>query len=358
MKRLRRPSTKKSSVSYFTTYYYVERTIFCITFFSLKNELIHLHIDDTFQDMDSNFKELAALLSFRDKEKDKKARLEAQKSGTQSTEDKEMDDWEKEMKGYLFAKKVKATDRTKTSEEIAKEEAERLHELETKRLARMNGDFDNDDLSDISDDESSGKRKKVTASKSLHHNPDELDSDEEESNELEARFTADGLVYVDSKGQIVKKVGEDEGSYDGNVNGRIEPTSDDDGDDDDESLGASVDDASVESDDGLSSGEEDMDHINTTLEVGTKIKGKYLADQQFEGKGKWYKGKITKCYTDEAGNTLYDVEYDDGDTEEGMKPENIRRQKASEDEAKALEEKKRKISQLQEKRQKAKNKAR
>ena len=69
-------------------------------------------------------------MNFRDEEKDRKENREALKAGTLSAEEKEMDHWEKEMKGYLvFDRKVKATDRTKTPEEIAKEEAERLHEL-------------------------------------------------------------------------------------------------------------------------------------------------------------------------------------------------------------------------------------
>ena len=321
--------------------------------------------DVKFEDMDSQFKELAALLNFRDKEKEKQNQIHAKKAGNLSTEDQEMDDWEKEMKGYLFERKVKATDRTKTPEEIAKEEAERLHELETKRLARMNGDFDNDDLSDISDDEDGKKKKKKVESKGsdkTHHNPDELDSeDEAESDDLESRFTADGLMYFDKFGNAVRKVGEGD-SDGGSIHGEG-PEEDDDNDDESEddcdSLGASDDDASVESDDGLSSGEEEeLDPLGEALSVGTKIKGKYRADEQFEGKGKWYKGKIIKVSSDEAGNTIYDVEYDDGDVEEKMKPVNIRRQKSSQDEKQQQDEKRKMISKMQEKRQKAKDKAR
>ena len=58
---------------------------------------------------------------------------------------------------FLFERKVKATDRTKTPEEIAKEEATKLHALESKRLARMEGDFlSEDEFSDISTDEEGG----------------------------------------------------------------------------------------------------------------------------------------------------------------------------------------------------------
>jgi hypothetical protein len=48
--------------------------------------------------MDAQFKELASLLQFRDKDQDRKEKAEAKRAGTLSTEDKEMEDWDKEMK--------------------------------------------------------------------------------------------------------------------------------------------------------------------------------------------------------------------------------------------------------------------
>ncbi len=333
---------------------------------------------DKFEELDENFKELSALLNFRDKEKDRRDHFQAKREGTLSEADQEMEDWNKEMKSYMFERKVKATDRTKTPDEIAKEEAERLHELETRRLARMNGDFDEDDLSDISDDEDDKKSKKKKfgnisskgkAAKRAR-NPDELDSDDEESDELEARFTADGLVYVDREGNVVKKAGEDESDIEeqdlNNGLGRKAPKDDDDDDEtpedssddeDSDDLGDSDDDASVESGDGLSSGEE-SDIEGTVLDIGTKVKGKYLADQQFEGKSKWYAGAIQSITNDEKGNILYDILYDDGDVEQGVKPENVRRRKKSADEKKAEDEKQQKIVEISSKRQKAKQKAR
>lgn len=269
-----------------------------------------------------------------------------------------MDEWDTEMKSYMFERKVKATDRTKTTEEIAKEEAERLHELETRRLARMSGDFEDDDFSDISDDEvdkkstrKKGKKSKEKTAKHRDRNPDELDSEDEEDDELEAKFTADGLVYVDKEGNIVKKAGGEESDED-------EETPRESSDEDSDNLGASDDDASFDSGDGLSSGEEsDMDE-NTILEVGTQVKGKYLADQQMDGKSKWYRGQIKSVKSDEAGNTLYDILYDDGDVEEGVLPENVRRRKESANEKKAEEEKKQKLAEISSKRRKAKHKAR
>merc|ERR1712176_1131785 len=94
---------------------------------------------ESFANMDESFQELAGLLAFRDKEKEIREHIKDKREGKLSKEDQEFQDWNKEMRGYLYAdRKVKATDRTKTPEELAKEEAERLHELETRRLARMN----------------------------------------------------------------------------------------------------------------------------------------------------------------------------------------------------------------------------
>jgi len=231
---------------------------------------------------------------------------------------------------YLFERKVKATDRTKTPEEIAKEEAEKLHELETRRLARMNGDFDEDDLSDISDDEEGGasggkkrrrekKDKKLKAKKKQRGESggddlgDSDDDDDKKDDDHEVRFTADGLVYVDKEGKVVGKVGEevqDEGS-------------------DDESDENESDESNVESEDGsdsVSGSDDDGSDYDDDVEFteGMKIQGNYHASEQYQGKKNWYDGTITAIRTDNAGNTLYDVTYDDGDFEEGMAGENVR----------------------------------
>ena len=48
--------------------------------------------------MDESFSELATLLQFRDKEQERIKKVDARKKGTLSQDDKEMDDWDKEMK--------------------------------------------------------------------------------------------------------------------------------------------------------------------------------------------------------------------------------------------------------------------
>ena len=53
---------------------------------------------DTFEEMDDHFHELKGLLQFRDKEKERKERYEAKLAGKISNEEKEMDDWNREVK--------------------------------------------------------------------------------------------------------------------------------------------------------------------------------------------------------------------------------------------------------------------
>ncbi|KAL7522323.1 hypothetical protein ACHAWX_007014 [Stephanocyclus meneghinianus] len=297
---------------------------------------------ETFETMDESFGELAKLLQFRDKEQERIERTQKKKTGTLSAEDMEMDDWDKEMKGYLFERKVKATDRTKTPEEIAKEEADRLHKLETRRLARMNGDFDEDDLSDISDDDMGGRRRRKSGKKGVDKkkssserglNPEELSDSDDEKNGgdgREVRFTSDGLVYVDKDGKVVGKVGEEQ-----DENMKDTDSDDDDSEADSQSntseesssrqdLGDSGDEASanISSDD-----ESDEDAHGVTpvqLTKGTKIQGNYRASEQYGGKENWYNGVITAVRKGADGKNSYDVTYDDGDFEEGMIEENVR----------------------------------
>ena len=230
----------------------------------------------------------------------------------------------------------------------------------------MNGDFEKDDLSDISEDESESNKKykqrnkAERSKKKRRRSPDELDSDEDQDEGLQSRFTADGLVYVDKSGNVVKGHEEEDVLLQNGEGDSVE-TDEESSESSDDSIGGTDDDASVvESSDGLSSGEEsDLQSENIVLAVGTRIKAKYRADEQFEGKGKWYKGKITQVSVDKkSGNTRYNVEYDDGDIEEDLKPENVRKQKNTREEIEKEEEEKTKEMRLRAKRQKAKDKAR
>lgn len=220
---------------------------------------------NTFETMDENFSELAELLAWNQQQKkddlphsnnrkstgnESKILLQEHQpiitnddyGGEERTknaydDNKEMDEWNKQVKEFLFTRKVMATDRTKTPEEIATEEAERLQKLERRRLARMNGDFEaDDDLSDIDvssseeddddDDDKRGGGNKIVkrcsqrgkssnrkkpgmtnTKRSILRNPDELDDDASDDNDpdksIQARFTADGLIYIDKNGNVV-----------------------------------------------------------------------------------------------------------------------------------------------------------
>jgi nucleolar protein 14 len=285
------------------------------------------HQAERFAALDESFDQIAAQLQFRDKEKEIRQHLASKREGTLSPEDAEMADWDKEMKEYLHVqRKVKASDRTKTPEEIAKEEAERLHKLETRRLARMNGDFEDDDFSDLSDNEKKGKRRR---GKKDNTNPEELsdsDNDEADEDKITTRFTADGLVRVNKDGIVIGKAGEE----------------DDNSDDDD---------------DGAPKETHALD-LPAPLKLGTRVKASYRAKEQYDGNESWFTGNIEAVHNHSKGSYKYDVRYDDGDFEEEVEPQFIRVLAMSVEELEKEDEAKAKDSDVKYKRQLAKEKAR
>lgn len=270
---------------------------------------------EAFEAMDDSFKELANMLQFRDKEAEIRRHIADKRAGTLGEEDQEMEEWDKEMKQYQFLeRKVAASERTKTQEEIAKEEAARLHELETRRLARMNGDFSDDDLSDISDEEGNNRRR-MKKKKTKHH-PEALDNESDDENddkdELQVRFTADGLVHVNRDGEVVGKVGETKSD---------EPPL-------------------------------------AVLATGTRVRASYHANEQFDGHEAWYEGVISHVHRHDDGKVTYDVDYDDGDFEEGVEPRHVKLIDEKPAEKMESTNKKEEDGQLKVRRQKAKEKAR
>lgn len=285
---------------------------------------------------------------------------------------------------YLFERKVKATDRTKTPEEIAKARADELHAMESKRLARMAGDFlSEDEFSDISDDDGgrrgSKKRKRRGGDKGGgkkmttkiggrdYSNPEEMDDEDDDENggreeKRGVRFTADGLMYVDEHDNVTGKVGEEE-----------EEKDDDDGDDSEEEsddgssdaasghrdLGGSEDEASA----AASSSDEDNGDDESTQDTmvefkeGMAVQANYHADEQYGKRATWYDGTITSVRQDDDGKFVYDVTYEDGDFEEGMKAENVRSRPLSKKEKAAEKEKMTEIEIAKKKKLKAKLRA-
>ena len=241
---------------------------------------------ETVDKMDEDFAELSNMLLFR------KDQPHDYMKAASAKEEKEMNEWNMEMKQMISKPKGRATDRTKTPEEKAKEEAVRLQALETRRLARMNGDFDEDDLSDISLDGAGRAKKSSKKHRAIGRNPDELSDSESsggEDDHLEATFTAEGLKYVDKGGKIVER------SFEADKCSEL-PSSE------------------------VGPGES----RHRPLSVGARVQGNYRAAEQFDGREAWYDGEITKVYFREDGSLRYDVEYADGDFEEDMLPEHVR----------------------------------
>ena len=272
----------------------------------------------TFDAMDTSFQQLASLLQFRNKDQEIKTFIEQKRQHILSKEDQEYDDWDKEMKQYLHVdKKVAATDRTKTLEEIAKEDADQLHQLETQRLARMNGDFDEDNEDNDDDDNNKyGKKKRKTEHKKQKSdimNPDELDTDDESDwdhsqNETKSKTTAttttaNGLT----SGEVMRKGGDG-----GESDPAVDEDDDDNNDDDD--------------------GDESLIQ-NQYYKVGDRVMGNYRAKEQFDDHEAWYHGTITKVNQENGDDEeeeddpklrTYTIEYDDGDLEENVESQYIR----------------------------------
>jgi nucleolar protein 14 len=309
---------------------------------------------EAFETMDESFKDLAQLLQFRDKKQERKEREALKAQGLLPQEDQDMQDWDKEMKEYLFERKVKATDRTKTPEEIAKEEADRLHKLETRRLARMNGDFEDDEFSDISGDEGGSKKRKKKPSKNSTATAEKLDDSDDEDhrdNEAKVRFTSEGLVHVDEDGNVLGKVGEEEDES--------QPDSDQEEEDEEDQEEQEKEEQDSD-DDEESHKEEELEGYDSSivLSVDTRVNANYRVKEQFGEQAKWYAAKITQVNKNKGRTFTYNVEYDDGDFEDDVTPDNVRPLAKTTQEMNAQLSQKEVELALKQKRQKAKLKAR
>ncbi|GMH68325.1 hypothetical protein TrRE_jg8544, partial [Triparma retinervis] len=190
---------------------------------------------EVFEGVDEAFGDLRGLLGFRDKGADRDKERERKKRVREGEEEpEEDDDYEQMARMFAFEKKGAATDRTKTQEEVALEREEKLREMEERRIKRMNGDFSDDDMSDVA------------------AGGDDLGEEEGKKGGVEMRFTADGIKYVD--------------------------------------------------------------------EEGREVEANYRVKEQFQNKSAWYEGVVAKVNKDGT----YDVQYDDGDFEEGVEEVSIK----------------------------------
>lgn len=165
-----RPKTKKEAM---------EELIAKSKYFKAQNQKEKDEDEDFREKLDLEFRQLSesdALLSLlRPKKTNLLATLAkkgtnrdtgSQKLSTNGTmtagnDEEDKDDYEKLAKEMVFEMRGKATNRSKTTEEMAKEERERLVELEKKRKRRMTGEDASDEEGEEGEEEGGGRRKRV-----------------------------------------------------------------------------------------------------------------------------------------------------------------------------------------------------
>ena len=86
-------------------------------------------------------------------------------------------DYDQFVRSLAFDRRAKPKDRTKTEEEVAKEEAEKLRDAEIARLKRMRGEEDDDE------DDEGGVRKRKRSKGGRAPEADDLDDDYEDGYE-------------------------------------------------------------------------------------------------------------------------------------------------------------------------------
>ena len=158
-------------------------------------------------------------------------------------------DYDQFVRSLAFDRRAKPKDRTKTEEEVAKEEAEKLRDAEIARLKRMRGDEDEDE------DDEGGVRKRKRSKGGRAPEADDLDDDYEDGYEDDdaKEFGLEGGLGSKTVAENGDEVDEDEDS-------EMEDDEDDDEDGDEDE------------DDDLESGEEgEDDDLASDLELEEEI---------------------------------------------------------------------------------------
>ncbi|MBW0505720.1 hypothetical protein O181_045435 [Austropuccinia psidii MF-1] len=106
------------------------------------------------------------------------------RSSSEETEDNDNNAYDRYVRELAFEGRAKPSDRLKTAEETALEEAERLQELERQRLRRMNGMDDDDD----DGTGQSSLKKSARGSKKRKPQADDLDDDFLQDNEAQSQW--------------------------------------------------------------------------------------------------------------------------------------------------------------------------
>lgn len=245
--------------------------------------------EDAREALDAELEDLQMLLATSEQKKPSQAdgisadRMQALQEDT---------DYDKAVKELIYDRRAKASERTKTEEELIEEEAKRLHEQEEARIKRMRGeDVDEDgtsnkkrkraaqgdDLSDDfqsesgSDDESgdeAGFGLGVNASASAAVPGNESDSEDESDDERDS--VADGIDVEDGEPEF-----DLEGAEEDDLNGEeIDDSEDDDKEDDVDD--DSEDDADLPSEELVRAAQEELARRETEKQNGTATKLKSI----------------------------------------------------------------------------------
>ena len=159
-------------------------------------------------------------------------------------------DYDQYVRSLAFDRRAKPKDRTKTEEETAKEEAEKLQEAETARLKRMRGEVDEDGSEDEEEQGRRGKRGKKSAKRAPEG--DDLDDDFDEAYNGAKEFGLGGGLGDQEDKEMVNMGtdSEDEGDEEEEGDSDEETDEQDEDEDDDlDDLGDDLDDLEEDDED-------------------------------------------------------------------------------------------------------------
>ncbi|KAK0731612.1 nucleolar protein 14 [Lasiosphaeris hirsuta] len=192
-------------------------------------------------ELDKELPELQALLFQRGKPQSKEVKGAVIAGVDKAALDK---DYDIRVKQLAAGKRAQPAERTKTEEEVVKEESERLKELEEKRQKRMRGGYDGSDDEEVGEDEGKPSNKIAVRAGRGFNPADAVDEDDEDEfglgKGIKVRPTATELGFDDeddflidddlvASGAELELDSDDMDSEGGDEDGSdIEPNSDDD----------------------------------------------------------------------------------------------------------------------------------
>ncbi|KAF7729989.1 nucleolar complex protein 14 [Apophysomyces ossiformis] len=187
---------------------------------------------------------------------------EEEKEKEKEKEDDEYGSYDKMLRDLAFDRRAQATDRTKTEEEIALEEKEKLEKAERARKRRMEG------LDSESEDEGKGHRKKRKSGPQA----DDLDDDYADEMEDEANALGKGLTLEDLQNAVMS------GELDDDEEEDEEEEEEEEGDEEEEEEEEESDYEDLEDGDDevpeFDEDEDDMNEFDTSGSIVKKTKSK------------------------------------------------------------------------------------